>query len=209
MINSITIFIVILTASVSILAFYSPALFSAFRLNPYDIVHRKQYYRVLTHAFLHADWAHLIVNMIVLISFGNTLEYYFHQLSFLGIIKYPGLIYIGFYVLAIILSSVNTIRKQKDNAWYNAVGASGAVSAAVFATIFFAPWEKLYLYAFLPIPGIIFGILYLAYSQYASRKGTDNINHEAHFWGAVFGFIFPILLDYKLFLVFIQSLINY
>ena len=89
---------------------------------------------------------------------------------------------------------------------YSAVGASGAVSAVVFTYIFFAPLEKIYFYMVLPIPGIVFGVLYLVYSSYMSRRNSDNINHSAHFWGAVVGFVFPILLEPSLFLVFLDNL---
>jgi membrane associated rhomboid family serine protease len=106
------------------------------------------------------------------------------------------------------LASVSTVSRYRNQENYSAVGASGAVSAIVFTYIFFAPLEKIYVYMVLPIPGILFGVLYLAYSSYMSRRSKDNINHAAHFWGAVVGFIFPILLEPGLFLVFIDNLLK-
>ena len=107
-----------------------------------------------------------------------------------------------------ILATVTSIKNHKDDPWYNSVGASGAVSAVVFTSIFFQPLAKLYFYAVIPIPGIVFGVLYLAYSQYMSKRKNDNINHDAHFIGAVFGFLFPLILEPKLINVFLGQLFN-
>ncbi|MDE6451468.1 MAG: rhomboid family intramembrane serine protease, partial [Odoribacter sp.] len=92
----------------------------------------------------------------------------------------------------------------RNNPWYASIGASGAVSAVLFSDIFLNPWEKILLFAVIPVPGILFGVLYLAYCQYMARRGGDNINHTAHFYGAVYGFIFPILLEPHLFQVFLS-----
>jgi len=149
---------------------------------------------------------HLIVNMIVLFFFGPYVEEYLKQIL-PG--KIPGLdhiVYLLFYFASIIVSSLLSLFKHKGNAFYNAVGASGAVSAVLFFFIFFRPWEMLYFYGIIPIPGIIMGVLYLAYSYYMSRKGEDNINHDAHFIGAVFGFIFPLFIDPRLILYFLSQL---
>lgn len=108
-----------------------------------------------------------------------------------------------------IMATITTVYRQKDNIWYNSVGASGAVSAVVFTSIFFQPTASIYFYAVIPIPGIVFGVLYLAYSHFMSKRGGDNINHDAHFIGAVFGFIFPVFLEPRLFLVFLDQLINF
>ncbi len=194
---------------ISISGFNNPELFAKLQFNPYQVVNRGEYYRLLTHGFLHAGWWHLIVNMFVLFLFGRVTEFYLQNLQEAGIIKIYRLIYILFYLVAIIISSLVSLIKHRDNIWYNSVGASGAVSAVIFFSIFFNPWERLYLYAMLPIPGIVFGALYLIYSQYMSRREGDNINHDAHFVGAVFGFLFPLLLDAGLFNYFIQQLTSF
>ncbi len=204
-----TIYIVIITAIVSVLAFSRPDLMTRLQFNPYQVYHRKQYYRLLTHGLLHADWVHLFINMLVLFSFGTAVEYYFQQLAAHGLLMFPRLTYIILYVGAVVVSSLTTLKKHKDHHWYNSVGASGGVSAVIFTSIFFAPWQNLLLYAIIPIPGVIFGILYLAYSHYASKKSSDNINHDAHFIGAVFGLVFPVLIDFNLLGSFFEQLFRF
>jgi len=201
-----TYMLIAFTALLTITAFRRDEWFSKLQFNAYQIVHRKEIYRLLTHGFLHANWMHLIVNMLVLFFFGPYVEDYLKQILPGNI---PGLyrfVYLLFYFVAIIVSSLLSLYKHKDNAWYNAVGASGAVSAILFCFIFFKPWELLYFYGIIPIPGIIMGVLYLVYSYYMSRKGEDNINHDAHFIGAVFGFIFPLFIDPSLILFFLSQL---
>lgn len=197
-----TIFIIILTAAISIMAFNNRNLMDKCLFNPYQVVHRKEYYRLITHAFLHADWTHLIVNMIVLYSFGRGSEYYFG--IFFGDKKY--LFFPLLYVGGTLIATLYALAKNRDNPSYNAVGASGAVSAVVFACIFFAPLNKILLFGLVPMPGILYGFLYLGYSWYMSKRGGgDNIAHDAHFWGAVFGFIFPLIVDYRLIYVFLEQ----
>ena len=202
----ITILIVILSVLTSVAAFRREKLFYKLDLSPTRIVHQKEYYRIFTHAFLHADYFHLGINMLVLYSFGRYVEQIFSQLESAGLIFSGPFFYILLYVIGIVLASVSTISRQRNNESYSAVGASGAVSAIVFSYIFFAPLEKIYFYMVLPIPGILFGVLYLIYSSYMSRRKSDNINHSAHFWGAVVGFVFPILLEPSLFMVFLDKL---
>lgn len=202
----ITLLIVILTVLVSVLAFKREELFYRLDLSPARVVHKKEYYRIFTHAFLHADYFHLGINMLVFYSFGTYIERVFSQLEDAGVIFSGPFFYLFLYVASIALASITTITKYRNTAGYSAVGASGAVSAIVFTYIFFAPLEKIYFYMILPIPGILFGVLYLAYSSYMSRRNRDNINHSAHFWGAVVGFVFPILLEPSLFLVFLEKL---
>ncbi|HRW62675.1 MAG TPA: rhomboid family intramembrane serine protease [Bacteroidales bacterium] len=203
-----TILLVAITSIISVIAFNRHELFNKLQLNPYATYHKKEWYRIVSHGFLHADWVHLFVNMFVLFSFGRVVESIFKQLAYEGIIKSPVLTFVILYFGSMIMATITTIKKQKDNQWYNSVGASGAVSAVIFTSIFFQPLANLYFYAVIPIPGIVFGILYLAYSHYMSKRGGDNINHDAHFIGAVFGFLFPILLEPKLFFVFINQLLS-
>ena len=116
--------------------------------------------------------------------------------------------YVGLYFGGMIMASVHDLIKQRNNPSYVSVGASGAVSAILFASIVFNPWGKILLFAIIPIPGILFGVLYLVYCQYMARKGEDNINHNAHFYGAVYGFLYPILLKPELLQLFISRLIG-
>jgi len=196
----ITIAIIVVTAIVSIRAFSDRELFAKLLLNPYQVYHRKQYYRMLGHGFLHADYTHLIFNMLALWFFGGNVE---------GIMGIPW--YLALYFGGMVFASLTSVFKHKDNYVFNSVGASGAVSAVVFASILFNPKQGIGL-LFLPglyIPGILFGILFLIYSQYMSKRNHDNINHDAHFMGALFGFTFPILIDQDYFMGFIDAIFNW
>ena len=201
-----TLFIIIITLIITVIAFNSEEVMSRLMLNPYQVAHKREWYRLITHGFLHADWTHLIINMIVLYSFGTNVERWFHQLKMSGYISSPALTYSLLYFGGIIISSIITLARHRNNRWYNSVGASGAVSAVIFTSIFFSPLDRLYFFAVLPIPGILFAILYLVYSSFMSRRNRDNINHDAHFLGAVFGFVFPVLIDLDLASHFIREL---
>ncbi|MDY0198152.1 MAG: rhomboid family intramembrane serine protease [Tenuifilaceae bacterium] len=201
-----TITIIVITAIISIMSFNNRTLMVKLQFNPYSTYHQKQWYRLITHAFVHADYMHLFINMIVLLSFGTAVERMFGELKGLGLISSPTLHFVILYVGGTIIASLTTLKKQKDNYYYNSVGASGAVSAIVFTSIFFQPLSNLYLMGIIPIPAIVFGVAYLIYSHYMSRKSIDNINHDAHFVGAVFGFFYPLLIDPKLFKIFLNQL---
>lgn len=201
-----TIFFILITSVISFLAFNKKELLYKLQFNPYQVWHRKEIYRLLSHSLVHADWVHLFVNMFVLYSFGTAVEYYFSQLELAEFLRFPVFWFAFLYLGGILFSASSTLWKHKDNHWYNAVGASGGVSAIVFASIFFAPWQNLYLFAFIPIPGIVFGGIYLAYSHYMSRKSSDHINHEAHLLGAIYGIVFPLFIDLKLGNYFLEQL---
>jgi membrane associated rhomboid family serine protease len=183
-----TYILIAFTALISITAFRNQEWFSKLQFNAYQVYHRKELHRLLTHGFLHANWTHLIVNMLVLYFFGPIVEQIIRQILSEAMQGWSMLIYMFFYFAAIIVATLLSLYKNKDNVWYNSVGASGAVSAVIFFYIFFNPWEKIYFYGILPVPGIIMGVLYLIYGHYMSRKGTDNVNHDAHIVGALFGF---------------------
>jgi membrane associated rhomboid family serine protease len=202
----ITTIIIAATVLVSLLAFRDDNLFRRLQLNPYQIYHKNQLYRVITHGFLHADWLHLLVNMIVLFSFGRAVENRFDILASKGMISNSVTHFLILYFVGMIIATITTIRKYKDNYNYNAIGASGAVSAVVFAFIFFSPKSTLLVMGIIPVPAIIFGVLYLIYSQYMRKKSGGNVNHDAHFVGAVFGFIYPIFLEPSLVRVFFNQL---
>jgi membrane associated rhomboid family serine protease len=204
-----TIIIIIFTAIISIQSFSNSTWFSRLQFNPYQIYHRRELYRMLTHGFLHANWTHLIVNMLVLYFFGRFAEDTLAQILPPGLQKLSLLIYLLFYFAGIIIAALPSLFKHRNNVWYNAVGASGAVSAVMFFFIFFNPWELLWFYGIIPLPGIVMGALYLIYTQIMIKRGGDNINHDAHFAGAVFGFLFPVLINYRLFGVFIERLLSF
>lgn len=200
--------IIAITSVISILAFNNRELFLRLQFNAYQVYHRKEFYRMLSHGFIHANWWHLGVNMLVLYFFGTYVEHILKELASGGFLKYPLLVYLILYLSAIVFATSISLIRFKDNHWYNSVGASGAVSAITFFFIFFEPWQTLRLYFAIPIPAIIFAVLYLVYSQYMSRRGGDNINHDAHLLGAIFGFIFPLFIDLSLFRYFITQLLS-
>ncbi len=201
-----TIIIIIVTLIITVVAFYSEEFMSKMMLNPYQVYHKREWYRMITSGFLHADWTHLIINMIVLYSFGSNVESWFRELKMAGYINSVTITYSLLYFGGIIVSSMITLFRHRNNRWYNSVGASGAVSAIIFTSIFFNPLDRLYFFAVIPIPGIVFAVLYLVYSSYMSRRNKDNINHDAHFLGAVYGFAFPLLIDFDLLSHFLQGL---
>ncbi len=183
--------IIIISVLVSILSFNDQNLLEKLRFNAFDIKHNRQGWRFFTYAFVHADWIHLLVNMYVLYSFGDiVLQIFGYHFGYKATIYFL-LLYVG----GILFASLFDFGKHKDNSFYNAVGASGAVSAVVFASILLYPQGTIYFFFIpFPIPSVIFGILYLVYSAYMSKKGKDNIGHSAHFWGAIFGIVYTIIL---------------
>lgn len=185
----LTIIIIAITIIISATSFNKQEVFSKLLFNPYQINHRKEWYRFFTHGFIHADWMHLIVNMMVLFFFGDHVNQYFsYFLGAKGLLFFL-LLYIGGIGFAVLPS----YKKHIDNYLYNGVGASGAVSAILFSAIIFDPASKICLYGVLCFPGIIWGVLYLAYEYYMGKKANDNINHDAHFYGALFGILFTII----------------
>ncbi len=185
------------------MAFNNHDLFLKLKHWPYQEARRGEWYRWLTSGFLHADPMHLIFNMLTLYFFGVYVESWFAAL-------FPGIgsfIYLLFYLAAIVAASSATYQKFRNTSSFASIGASGAVAAVLFACILLDPTIGIMLFFIpIPIPGFIFGVLYLWYSSYAARRGGDNIDHTAHFFGAVFGFFFPILLRPSLFVEFFQQL---
>ncbi|HPI31252.1 MAG TPA: rhomboid family intramembrane serine protease [Bacteroidales bacterium] len=198
--------IIAITALVSIMAMYNKDLFYRLKFSPYLILHSRQWYRLFTHAFVHAGWMHLLINMWVLYLFGQVVVD-----NYAGLFGIKGYYYfIILYVGAILISSLPSYGKYKDNPYYNAVGASGATSAVLFASILFYPIGKIMIFPIpIGIPAFIFGILYLIYSVYMSKRGGDNIGHDAHFWGAVFGVLFTIAIKPAVALYFIDQIRNF
>lgn len=192
--------IIIITVIVSIAAWQSRPLLERLIFYP-PAVNKGQYDRLLTHGFIHADGMHLLFNMFTLYFFGSVIErFYINKFGHLG--------FVAFYVLAIIVAILPTYARNKNNPRYSSLGASGAVSAVLFAYILFAPWNTLYLFAVLPIPAIVFAIAYVAYSIWADRRGGGNINHSAHLFGAVFGVVATIAIEPSIIFHFLNRLLN-
>lgn len=199
-----TLLFILITSIISIIAFSNRNVMQKLILNPWQVQHRKQFWRLISSGFIHADWMHLIINMFVLFGFGQAVEnyyaYYFEDKS--------TYYFILLYLSSVLIANAPSVARHKDQPYYNSLGASGAVSAVLFAAILFAPWSKIYLFGVIGIPGILLGPLYLYMEYRMGQKGGTNINHDAHFWGAVYGMIFTVLLNPKIFLDFIEQLKN-
>ncbi len=185
----VTVAILVVTVVISLLAFNNGTLQHRFMFNPYRIKSTGEWYRFWSAGFIHADYAHLGFNMLAFYSFGRYVEQMFSiALGTKGMIMYLLL-----YLLGMCFSHLYSYAKHKDNPYYNALGASGAVSAVIFSSIILSPRSEIYFY-FIPVKAYIFGPIYLAFSAYLSKQGNDNIGHDAHFFGAIFGVLFTIIV---------------
>jgi membrane associated rhomboid family serine protease len=189
---SITLIIIIITCMVSFAGFNNQKIMDDLIFNPPAIAHQKQYYRFFTCGFIHANYMHLGFNMYSFWIFGEYVE-----AQFMNAFGEKGkFLYLLMYVSALFFCLLPTYAKNKENYHYQSLGASGAVSAVVFAYIFLDPLRRIG-FVFLPqsmmIPGFVFGLLYLIVSSYMDKKGGGNINHSAHIWGALYGISFLIV----------------
>ncbi len=188
---STTLIIILITALVSIGGFTKEKIMEDLIFYPPAVTHNKQWYRFITCGLIHADVSHLLFNMLSLYLFGGFVEDKFTE-----IFQQNGKwLYLLMYVTALVVSLLPTYLKNKNNYSYRSLGASGAVSAVVFAGLMVAPYVEVGFFFIPPIiPGFIFGPLYLLVSAYLDRKGRGNINHSAHFWGAPYGVLFIIVV---------------
>ncbi len=187
-----TIAIVLITVLISVSAFSNSTLQDNLILWPKRMHSPKEYYRLLSCGFIHADWMHLIFNMYALYSFGVVMETIIPQW-----LHKTELLFLFLYLTSIIISSLPSFLNNRNNGYYRSLGASGGVASVIFAVIYYIPWNKISFFGLdaLGIPGILFGVVYLAYSAYMSKRGDTYINHSAHFWGALYGFIFAWAID--------------
>ena len=199
----ITIIIIAITAIVSLIALGKKDMLNSMMFNAYLVYNHKKYYRLLSYGLVHGSMSHLFFNMLTLYFFGTCAEGWFKAAW--GPVG-GSVLFVIMYVSAIAVSSIADLIKHKYDPKYNAVGASGAVSAVLFASVFFEPTMGIYVYLIpIPIPGFIFAPIYLIYCQWMARRNMDNIGHTAHFWGAVYGFLFPLIIRPSLFYHFINS----
>lgn len=199
----ITLIIIGITVLVSIAAMQNETLKNKMMFNAYMIHHRKEGYRFISNGLIHADWIHLGFNMYALYMFGRGVEIMYGDV-------YGGkgpFFFILLYVGALVMSSLYSYEKNKDNIYYNALGASGAVSAVVFAFIVLNPTARLgFMFIPVPIPAYLFGLILLGIEHYLSRRGNTGIAHDAHFWGSIFGAVFTIALKPSLAIDFISKI---
>jgi len=190
---TISLMLVLANCAISIPAFNNNKLMNDLIFYPPAIANNNQYYRFITHGFLHADIAHLAFNMIALYSFGGAVEQIFSLDCLFG--SMGKVYYLLMYMVALVVATLPTYKKNKNNYQYRSLGASGAVSAVVFAGITLLPQLPInFMFIPIDIPGYVFGIVYLGVSAYLDRKGGGNVNHSAHLWGAAFGVVFTIIM---------------
>jgi membrane associated rhomboid family serine protease len=182
----ITFLLIALTGVTSYVGFNNQTFFNKYLYRPYAIKQNKEVWRFVTSAFLHADWMHFIFNMLSLFFFAPIVE---AEIGILG--------FLTLYISGCVMSLVPNFLKNKRFSGYTAIGASGAVSSVVFAAIMIAPFSKMSL-LFLPIPmsSWLFGLIYLFISWYMYKRDTDNVGHDVHIYGALWGLLFMILVDY-------------
>ena len=188
------------TVLVSWQAFNNRVLLDRLILWPPAIDRHKQYDRLVTHGFIHADGQHLLFNMITLFFFGRAIEPVFvEKIGLVG--------FVAFYLSAIVIAILPTYMNHRHDSHYRSLGASGAVSAVLFSYILFAPWSLIYVF-FLPVPAVLYAVAYTGYSIWMDQRGTDNVNHSAHLWGAAYGVMFTLLLEPDVLGLFMQRLMQ-
>jgi len=192
--------IIAVTCLISLIGFQNRAFQYRWSLNPYQAHRKRRYIPYLSYGFVHADFMHLLFNMITLFFFGRVMETVFSA-------HFGGFGYYLFYLGGIVFSILPWALPRRNNPRYSTLGASGAVSAVLFAYILLQPWSMLYIY-FIPVPAILYAVLYVAYSMYLDRKGGDNINHSAHLWGAAYGVAFTALAEPGALTSFLGKLMN-
>lgn len=190
------------TALVSMAAWQRDSWMAAMMMSPSRIARHGEYWRFLSSGFIHADFTHLFFNLFSFYFFGSQLEYIF-SVIFPG---YGSWVFLVFYLLGIIVADLPTFFKQRHNHYFNSLGASGAVSATIFAGIMFFPTEKIYLFGIVGIPGIIYAGLFTWYSIEMERRGRDFVNHSAHLYGGLFGVVFVTLTYPQVWISFVQQI---
>ena len=188
--------IFVITIIVSLIAFYNEDIYMRFMLHPYSVSRGKRIYTLITSGFIHQDWMHLIFNMLSYYFFAGILEKNLGHWQF-------GLL----YMLSLVLSDLPSVNKHKEDYGYHSLGASGAVSAVIFGAILFDPLNPIYIMLIpIPIYGVLFAILYLVYCNYAAKNARDNVNHDAHLFGALSGLMITIVLHHQVLPQFIHTI---
>ena len=196
----VTFFLIGITCLVSWMAFNNRKLMDRLILWPPAIDKHRQYDRLVTYGFIHGDFMHLLFNMITLFFFGQQIEQLMARV--MGVWVYP-----LFYLSALVVSILPTYLKNQKNPNYLSLGASGAVSAVLFAFVLLAPWSTIGV-MFIPMPAIVFAVLYVGYSIWMDRRGGDRINHSAHLAGAAYGVLFMAIREPRVLGIFLQQLGN-
>ncbi|HXD83474.1 MAG TPA: rhomboid family intramembrane serine protease [Rudaea sp.] len=197
---SSTLVIIAVTSIVSIMAFSNSRLLDQLILWPPAISRDKEYYRLLSYGLVHADPMHLFFNMFTLYFFGRVMEQLYNAV--LGPFGF-----VIFYAGALVASILPTYLRNRGNSRYRSLGASGAVSATLFAFILLQPWAQILVFV-IPMPAILFAVLYVVYEFWLERQGADNVNHNAHLWGAAYGVLFTIVMEPRVLGFFFSQLVH-
>ncbi len=203
---SITVILIILTAITSIYGFNNSAFLERCLFIPYQIKKYGQWDRFITSGFIHKDYMHLLFNMFTFYFFGGVVE---QLLAYKFGLIIGGIVFVAFYLLAIIIADIPTYLKNQDKSYYRALGASGGTSATVFASIIILPLSDICLFGILCLPGFILGALFLIYSYFKGKNQDDAINHDAHLYGAVFGIIFILIISPSSAMTFFDEIKSY
>lgn len=194
----ITLAIILLTVGVSAAAFNNGRLLEKLVLWPPAVERKREWWRLLSYGLVHADWSHLLFNMITLFFFGSAIAQLFT--ASMGLLGFP-----LFYAGALLVSILPSYLHNRGNSRYRSLGASGAVSAVMFSYILLAPWSMIIVFV-IPVPAILYAVLYTVYTVMADRQGGDNINHNAHLTGAAYGVLVTMIVAPRAFPFFLQQL---
>lgn len=212
---TLTLAIAAVTVLVSLNGFGNPERLSKWMMNPYKVLHYREYNRLFTHGFIHADYMHLFFNMFVFYQFGEMVELVFTNPgafsqvtgleTFWG--ETTGRVYFAvLYFGAILAGALPSLLKHRDNPDYNSLGASGAVSAILIVFIVMFPMAQLALFFVIPMPAFVAGILFFVYEGYMNKRGRTGIAHDAHIFGALFGVLFITIVAPSVWSNFIAQL---
>jgi len=190
--------LIALTVAVTWAAFERPRLADRLVLWPPAITRKHEYDRLVTYGFVHADWTHVLFNMFTLYFFGPLAERYYAET--VGPLGFP-----LFYLTALVAAALPSYLRHRNDGSYRTLGASGAVAAVLFTYVLLNPWGIIYVFV-IPCPAVIYGVLYLGYSAWADRQARGNVNHSAHYWGALYGIACAIAAEPRVVAYFLARL---
>ncbi len=216
--HPVSTFLLLATLATSLAAFRDPRLMERFALRPNRLVYHRKHYTVLSSGFIHANWPHLLINMLTFYFFAFDLEHSFVRYDAVAHkddLEVSSLVYIlahGKYLIlyigSMVLADITTIVRHKDNPAYSAVGASGALSGVVLAYIIMAPATNngFDVMIFGIIPGWMYALLFVVGSYFSSRsRPDDGIAHEAHLWGSIAGVFLTVVMYPKAAWIFVEN----
>lgn len=213
----ITLVIIAITIITSYQAFQNSVLFNKLKYSPYNVKHFKEYYRILSHVLVHADWTHLLFNMYTFYSFGVFMEKifsseairanYFPALDFGGM-QLGMALYLGLYLVGGLVAAIPAYKKHSDNVFYGSVGASGAVSAMLMAFMLMFPDMQVAFFFLIPMPSWVGVLIFFGLEHYLQRRGGTNIAHDAHIFGALAGITYVTLLNPTIPVKFLKAVLS-